>query len=137
MIPVTSLAWTLPSSNILEFGALRNVGDVRNSSDGNYIATLTQKMEDDDPNSDRFFYTSTLLVLEPVNGLNLTCTAVVGSNQPKMSITTATSGKNYSDTIIMFKKSKCNVNFACYFFNQNIPDLIYAVIISSLSAKIF
>ena len=100
MTPVTSLAWTLPSGETLEFGALRNVGDTRNSSEGNYIATLTQKMEDDDPNTDRFSYTSTLLVLEPVNGQNLTCIAVAGSNQPQKRITTATSGKNYNDTII-------------------------------------
>ena len=92
MIPVILLVWSLPNGDTLEFGALRNVGDTRNSSDDNYVATLTQKMDDGDPDSDRFSYTSTLLVLEPVNGLILTCTAVDGSNQPQNSITIATSG---------------------------------------------
>ena len=93
MIPVISLVWSLPNGEHLEFGALRNVGDTRNSSDGNYTATLTQKMDDDIQDS-RFSYTSTLLVLEPVDGLNLTCTAVDGSTQPDKSITIATSGMN-------------------------------------------
>ena len=71
LVPSSALTWTLPSGVIMEFGVRRNVGDVRNSSV--YSATLTEKTEDDDPNTDRFFFTSTLLVLQPVNGSNLTC----------------------------------------------------------------
>ena len=73
LVPSSALTWTLPTGVELEFGALRNVGDVRNSSDNVYSTTLTEKTEDDDPNTDRFFFTSILLVLQPVNGSNLTC----------------------------------------------------------------
>ena len=61
---------------VLQFGVLRNVGDVRTSSDSIYSATLTGKTEDDDPNTDLFFFTSALLILEPVNGSILTCTGI-------------------------------------------------------------
>ena len=71
LVPSTALTWTLPTGVILEFGVLRNVGDVRNST--LYSATLTEKTEDDDPNTDLFFFTSTLLILQPVNGSMLTC----------------------------------------------------------------
>ena len=89
MTPVFSLVWSLPNDEILEFGVLRNVGDVRISLDGNYTATLTDKRAHD---GDRFFYTSTILVLEPVNGSNLTCRAVDGSLQLEKRIVTAISG---------------------------------------------
>ena len=74
IVASTTLIWTLPTGDAIEFGVLRTVGDVRNSSDNFYYATLTEKMEDEDPDTDRFFFTSTLLVLEHVNGSNLTCT---------------------------------------------------------------
>ena len=73
LVPSSALTWTLPTGVELEFGVLKNVGDVRNSTDGVYSATLTEKREDDDPNTERFFFTSTLKILEPVNGSNLTC----------------------------------------------------------------
>ena len=73
MVPSSALTWNLPTGDTLEFSIARNVGDVRNSSDNVYSATLTGKTEDDDTTTDRFFFTSTLLNLEPVNGSNLTC----------------------------------------------------------------
>ena len=73
LVPSSALTWTLPTGVELEFGVLRNVGDVRNSSDNVYSATLTEKIEDDDTNTDRFFFTSTLLLLQPVNRSTLTC----------------------------------------------------------------
>ena len=76
LVPSSVLTWTLPTGDQLQFSILRNIGDVRNSSDNVYSATLTGKTEDDDPNTDRFFFTSTLLILEPVNGSTLTCTGV-------------------------------------------------------------
>ena len=91
MIPVLSLAWTLPNGDHLLFGALRSVGDIQISTDGNYRANLTYMMAD---SNEKFFYTSTLQVLVPVNGQNLSCTAVDESFQPRRSITTATSGNN-------------------------------------------
>ena len=89
MIPVLSLTWTLPNGDHLEFGLLRNVGDVRIYLVGNYIANLTHKM---DSGSDGFFFTSTLLVLEPVDGQNLTCTGVHDFYQVKRIISTSLSG---------------------------------------------
>ena len=89
-VPTTALTWTPPTGVILEFGVLRIVGDVRNSSDNVYSATLTEKREDNDPNSERFFFTSTLLVLQPVNGSTLTCD---GSNVGSENTTIIFSGK--------------------------------------------
>ena len=73
MIPTSTLYWTLPSDKILEFGIQKKVGDVRNSSDNVYSATLTGKTEDDDPNTERFLFMSTLVILVANNGSNLTC----------------------------------------------------------------
>ena len=89
-VPTTVLTWTLPTGDGLEFGALRNVGDVRNSSDNVYSATLTEKTKYNDTNTERFYFTSTLLVLEPVNGSTLTCD---GSNVESESTTITLSGK--------------------------------------------
>ena len=73
MVPSTGLTWTLPDGATLEFDGTSAVGDGANSSDNVYNATLTGKTEDG--NIDSFFFTSTLLVLEPVNGSTLTCGA--------------------------------------------------------------
>ena len=86
MVPTTSLTWTLPSDDSLEFGVLQNVNDVRNSSNNIYSATLTGRAEDNDPNTDLFFFTSTLLVLDPVNGSTLTCGGAAAGNQVENSI---------------------------------------------------
>ena len=91
-IPVLSLAWFLPNGDILEFGALRSVGDTRNSSDGNYRATLTDKMEDGVQVPTRSLYTSTLLVLISENGSNITCGELDASVELEQNITTAISG---------------------------------------------
>ena len=85
MIPTSTLIWTLPTNEILEFGIL-NVGDVRNSSDKVYSTTLTGKTEDDDPNTHRFFFTSVLLILVPNTGSNLTCSGA-GTDTVKSSTT--------------------------------------------------
>ena len=104
MIPVFSLAWTLPNGDVLGFGALRSVGDIRISTDGNYRANLTHMMADSE---DRFFFTSTLLVMEPVDVLNLTCTGVDESYQPTKSVATTISGMNifFTMTCIQVEKS--------------------------------
>ena len=71
--PASTLTWTLPTGDLLEFSIAREVGEIRNSSNDVYSANLTSKMEDTDPDSDRFFFSSTLLILETVNGSNITC----------------------------------------------------------------
>ena len=91
MIPVVSLTWTLPNGVDLGFGLLKNIGNTRNSSDGNYRANLTHKM---DSGSDGFFFTSTMLVLEPVDGQNLTCTGVNDFYKVKKSVVTVSTGTN-------------------------------------------
>ena len=82
LVPSSGLAWTLPNGDgTLQFSILSNVDDVRPTSpgDGVYTATLTNMTEDDDPGSDLFFFTSTLLILETVNG-TLTCSGGTGAN---------------------------------------------------------
>ena len=93
MVPSISLTWSLPNGDELRFSFLRNVGDVRNSSDNVYSATLTGKTEDDDPNTDLSFFTSTLLILEPVNGSTLTCTGSSGTDLVYNSAVIIISGK--------------------------------------------
>ena len=94
LVPTTTLIWGLHTGEMLEFGVLRNVGDVRSSSDNVYSATLTAKREDDDPNTDRFFFASTLLIREPVNQTTLTCTGSGGVDPVDKSTTITQSGKN-------------------------------------------
>ena len=83
LVPSSTLTWTLPNGDgTLEFSILSNVDDVRPTppGDGVYTATLTSKTEDDDPGTDRFFFTSTLLMLETVNDTSLTCSGSTGAN---------------------------------------------------------
>ena len=79
--PVAVQTWILPSGVRLRFTGASPVGRVFNSSDDQFSATLTSKMEDEDPDSDDLFFTSTLLIIDPVNGSELTCsgTAVSGT----------------------------------------------------------
>ena len=95
MVPTATLIWTLPTGGMLEFGVVRNVGDVRNSSDSMYSASLTGKREDGDPDTDRFFFTSTLLILEPDNQTNLTCTGSGGVDPVEKSTIITLSGKDW------------------------------------------
>ena len=72
---------------------LRVVGDVRNSSDNVYSGTLTGKTEDGQGNTDRFYFTSTLLVLQPANGSTVTCNGGVVANPVEESTTITLSGE--------------------------------------------
>ena len=93
LISTASLTWRLSSGDTLpEFSAGSSVGRVRNSSDDQFSATLTGKMEDDDPDTDLFFFTSTLLILEPINGSSLTCIASVGGSLSQGNTTIVLSG---------------------------------------------
>ena len=77
MVPSFGLTWTIPTGGPLEFSIARVVGNIRNSTDNVYSANLTSKM--DVPGSDRDIFSSTLLILETVNGSIITCTgATVG-----------------------------------------------------------
>ena len=102
----TTLTWSLPNGVELEFGVGRNVGYIRNSSDNIYSATLTGKTEDNDPNTDRFFFTSTLLVLQPVNGSTLTCGGAVGLETVQNSTTITLSGM-YVCLLSITKRRHC------------------------------
>ena len=73
------MTWILPSGVGLGFTGDSSVGRVRNSSDDQFSATLTSKMEDEDPDNDDFFSTSTLLIIDPVNGSELICSGTAGS----------------------------------------------------------
>ena len=74
LIPAVALTWRLPSGDTLpDYTGISSVGTVRNSSDDQFSATLTGKMEDDDTMTDFFFYTSTLLILSTTNDSILTC----------------------------------------------------------------
>ena len=93
MVPTTTLIWALPTGEMLEFGILKDVGFVRTSSDNAYTATLTGKREDNDPDTDRFFFSSTLLILEPVNQTTLTCTGGGGADPVEKSAIITQSGE--------------------------------------------
>ena len=93
MVPSASLIWTLPTGEQLEFSILNNVGDIRNSSNNIYSANLTNKTEDTDPVTHRFLFSSSLLILQPVNGSNLTCSGGTVADPVKSSSTITLSGK--------------------------------------------
>ena len=81
LIPSSELTWTLPNDEELRFSQSRNINDTEPpdpSDDDNYIATLTNKIEGEE--IDTFLYTSTLMILEPVNGSTVTCTGGTASN---------------------------------------------------------
>ena len=72
LISSDSLIWTLPNNETLRFSLLRDINDTQTSDDDNYIATLTNKIEGEV--IDTFLFTSTLMILVPVNGSTVTCT---------------------------------------------------------------
>ena len=76
---VGSHTWMLPSGVGLGFTGASSVGRVRNSSDDQFSATLTSKMEDEDLDSDDLFFTSILLIIDPVNGSELICSGTAAS----------------------------------------------------------
>ena len=106
MIPTALLSWILPSGDTLpDFTGGSSVGTVRNSSDDQYSATLTGKMEDDDPNSDNFFFNSTLLVVNSKNGSKLTCFGTVGQDKIQGNVTITHSGESnkvFSEILHLF-----------------------------------
>ena len=75
------IQWILPTSEMLNIGQAEDIGTVQSSSDNAYSATLTDRTRDHD-NANLFSFTSTLLVIEPVNGSNVTCVGVTGANSP-------------------------------------------------------
>ena len=91
LIPSNDLIWTLPNDETLRFSLLRDINDIEPSDDDNYIATLTNKIDGEE--IDTFFCTSTLMILEPVDGSTVTCT---GGITPQVSndITMILSGQS-------------------------------------------
>ena len=98
MVPSGDLVWILPINESLRFAAgFDDVGATANSSDGNFFANITTKVPDTE--DDRLFlFTSTLMILETVNGMMLSCyggttgnvvednTVLILSGKPKRSI---------------------------------------------------
>ena len=75
LIPTFALSWILPNNETLTFSILRDINDTEPpdpSDDDNYIATLTNKIEGEV--IDTFLFTSTIMILEPVDGSAVTCT---------------------------------------------------------------
>jgi hypothetical protein len=105
LTPSLGLTWTLPSGEELEFGPLRDIGDVRNSSDGMYSANLTGRMEDEDPDTDRFLFNSTLLALGTVNGSIFTCSGGTGADPVEDSITITLSDEPDSPLNLSYDKT--------------------------------
>ena len=93
LLPTATLTWRLPSGDTLpDFTGGSSVGAVRNSSDDQFSATLTGKMEDDDTMTDFFFLNSTLLILKLINGSSLTCIASVSGSLSQDNSTILLSG---------------------------------------------
>ena len=95
LIPSSELIWSLPNNEILRFSQSRDINDTEPpdpSDDDNYIATLTNKIEGEE--IDTFFYTSTLMILEPVNGSTVTCTGGTTTNPVSNDITVTLSGRS-------------------------------------------
>ena len=95
LIPSQSLTWSLPNIDTLRFSQSRDINDTEPpdpSDDDNYIATLTNKTEGEV--IDTFFYTSTLMILEPVNVSTVTCTGGISPNLVDNDITIILSGQS-------------------------------------------
>ena len=92
LIPSSELIWTLPNNEALRFSLLRDINDTEPSDDDNYIATLTNKIEGEVIGT--FFFTSTLIILEPVNGSTVTCRGGTISNAVSIDITIIFSGRS-------------------------------------------
>ena len=90
--PVATMTWILPSGVGLGFTGASSVCRVFNSADDQFSATLTSKMEDEDPDSDDLFFTSTLLIIDPVNGSTFVCAGVVGGSITRGNATVLLSG---------------------------------------------
>ena len=115
LVPSTTLTWTLPDSSVLEFDILAKLGDMRDLDD-NYIATLTDKMEDDDNNTNRFLFTSTLLILETTNDSTLTCSGAAVPDTVEESVTLTLSGEctvYYCSYISLFQVLHSNLSLFC------------------------
>ena len=111
-VAVLAIQWTLPIGEILEFIGAAIIGADDNSSDNVYSATLTNQVPD---SNSRFFYTSTLLVIKPVNGSNLTCVGSDGLDSVKESTSIILSGKNFDSSSIHLKwPNPHNCGLRCY-----------------------
>ena len=92
LLSSSELIWTLPNNEVLRFSILRDINDTVTSDDDNYIATLTNKTEGEE--IDTFFFTSTLMILEPVDGSTVTCIGGTISNIVSGDTTVTLSGRS-------------------------------------------
>ena len=87
-VPSLAIKWILPTGASVQTDNIGGGGSI-----DTYSVSVTNKTED--PNSaSRFFFTSTLLVMEPVNGSNVTCVGLSGADPVKESTSIILSGKN-------------------------------------------
>ena len=92
--PVASLTWILPSGDVLnDFTGGSSSGAVRNTLNGQFIATLTSKVEDQDPETDNFFFNATLLILNSTNGSTFECIANTRGRVIEETVTVTWSGE--------------------------------------------
>ena len=92
LIPSESVIWSLPNNEALRFSLLRDINDTVTSDDDNYIATLTNKIDGEE--DDTFLFTSTLMILEPVNGSTVTCIGGTTTNVVSNDTTIIFSGRS-------------------------------------------
>ena len=92
LIPSESLIWSLPNNEALRFSFLRDIDDIETSDDNNYIATLTNKTEGEE--IDTFLFTSTLMILEPVDRSTVTCRGGISPNLVNIETTIIFSGQS-------------------------------------------
>ena len=103
MEPSSALTWTIPTGGPLEFSIAREVGEIRNSTDNVYSANLINKMEYTDPDSDRFFFSSTLLILETVNGSTIACTGGTAADPVEHSTDIILSGMSLQHLLCIYE----------------------------------
>ena len=95
MVPSGDLVWILPINESLRFAAgFAGVGDTASSSDGNFIANITEVTNTDDDTL--FLFTSTLMILETVNGMMLSCSGGTTENVVENNTVLIFSGKPYN-----------------------------------------
>ena len=93
MVPSVELVWILPINESLRFAAgFADVDDTAMSSDGNFVATITNIADTDDDTL--FLFTSTLMILETVNGTMLSCIGGTTENVVESDTVLIFSGKS-------------------------------------------
>ena len=104
LISSSDLIWFLPNDEMLRFSFARNINDNMTSDDDNYIATITNTIDGDE--IDTVLFTSTLMILEPVDDSTVRCT---GGINPRVSAedTITLSGRSLLSLFILSLLLSC------------------------------